>query len=117
MLACRSRRRRFSERKGAPLFDSRLPDDQVLPEGSQYATAHKTRQEGRVVQVETRVVFGTTVAVLAALALSPVSRVVNAVYVGRHNGTDRNRNGRKAREGYAFSGDWAVHGAVAYSSV
>jgi hypothetical protein len=52
---------------------------QVLPEGLKYATVHKTRHKGRVVKVETRVVFGTLVAVLAALAVSLVSRVVNTV--------------------------------------
>jgi transposase-like protein len=30
MLACRTCRQRFSERKGTPLFDSRLPDSQVV---------------------------------------------------------------------------------------
>jgi IS1 family transposase len=87
---------------------------QVLPEGLKYATVHKTRQQGRVVKVETRVVFGTSVAVLAALAVSLVSKVVNTVFVERHNGTDRNRNSRKVRKSYAFSKDWAVHEAVTY---
>src|SRR5947209_11306006 len=35
-----------------------------------YATVHKERENGRVVKVTTRVVFGTLLAVLAALALS-----------------------------------------------
>jgi len=30
VLACRTCQHRFSERKGTPLFDARLPDDQVL---------------------------------------------------------------------------------------
>jgi IS1 family transposase len=85
---------------------------QVLPEGLKYATVHKTRQKGRVVKVETRVVFGTLVGVLAALAVSLVSKVVNTVYVERHNGTDRNRNSRKVRKSYAFSKDWEIHEAV-----
>ena len=59
-----------------------------------------------------RVVFGTAAAILAALAASLVSTVVNPVFVERHNGTDRNRNGRKVRKTYGFSRDWEVHEAV-----
>jgi hypothetical protein len=47
-----------------------------------------------VVKVTTRVVFGTLAAVLAALAASLGSKVVNTVFVERHNGSDRNRNRR-----------------------
>lgn len=90
---------------------------QVLPAGLQYATVHKTRRQGRVVKVEMRVVFGTVVAVLAALAVSLVSQVVNTVYVERHNGTDRNRNSRKVRKSYGFSKDWAAHEAVTFFSM
>ena len=86
----------------------------VLPNKLQYATVHKERQNGRVVQVETRVVFGTLVAVLAALAVSLVSTVVNIAFVERYNGTDRNQNRRKARKTYGFSKDWEVHEAMTY---
>ena len=40
----------------------------VPPEGLNYAAVHKTREKGRVVKVETRVIFGALVAVMAALA-------------------------------------------------
>ena len=86
----------------------------VLPEGLKYATVHKERQNGRVVKVTTRVVFGTLVAVMAALALSLVSKVVNTVFIERHNGSDRNRNRRKVRKTCCFSKDWAVHEAMTY---
>ena len=69
-----------------------------LPQKLKFATVHKERKNGRVVKVSTRVVFGTMVAVLAALALSLVSTVVNTVFVERHNGSDRNRNRRKVRK-------------------
>jgi len=65
-----------------------------------------------VVQVATRVVFGTLVAVLAALALSLVSTQVNTVCVERHNGRDRKR--RKVRQTCCFSKDWAVQEALTY---
>ena len=71
----------------------------ALPPDLAYATVHKTRESGRVVDVTTRVVFGTAVAVALALALSVVSRVVSTCSVERHNGTDRNRCARKVRKG------------------
>lgn len=85
-----------------------------LPKGLRYATVHKTRERNRVVKVEPRVIFGTVAAVVAALALSAVSTIVNTVFVERENGTDRNRNARKARKTYCFSKDWGVHEAVSY---
>ncbi len=79
-----------------------------------YATVHKTRKKGRVVKIDQRVVFGTLVVVMAALALSKASRAINTAFVERHNGTDRNRNARKVRKTYCFSKDWDVHQAVTY---
>ena len=87
---------------------------QVPPANLNYATVHKTRQKGRVVNIDFRVIFGAVAAVLAALALSKVSRAINTAFVERHNGTDRNRNGRKVRKTYCFSKDWDVHQAVTY---
>jgi len=86
----------------------------VLPKKLKYATVHKERQNGRVVKVETRVVFGTLAAIVAALALSLVSTKVNTVFVERHNGSDRNRNRRKVRKTCCFSKDWQVHEAMTY---
>jgi IS1 family transposase len=86
----------------------------VLPKGLTYATVHKERQKGRVVKVTTRVVFGTLAAVMAALARSLVSKVVNTVFIERHNGSDRNRNRRKVRKTCCFSKDWQVHEAMTY---
>jgi IS1 family transposase len=89
----------------------------VIPEGLKYATVHKTRAKGRVVKVEARVVFGTLLSILAALAASAVSKAVNTVFVERHNGADRHRNGRKARKTLRFSKDWQVHEAVTYFTI
>ena len=83
-----------------------------IPKRLRYATVHKTREKNRVVGVEPRVVYGTVTAIVAALAQSMVSDSVNTVFVERHNGTDRNRNARKARKTYCFSKDWEVHEAV-----
>ena len=59
-----------------------------------------------MVEIGTRVVFGTMAAVLAALGMSKVSRTINTAFVERQNGTDRHRNARKARKTYRFSKDW-----------
>jgi IS1 family transposase len=86
----------------------------VAPKGLKYATVHKERENGRVVKVTTRVVFGTLVAILAALARSLVSKIVNTVFIERHNGSDRNRHRRKVRKTCCFSKDWQVHEAMTY---
>ena len=67
-----------------------------------------------MVDVATRVIFGTAAAVQAALARSGVSRTVNTAFVERHNGTDRNRNARKARKTCASRKDWWIHRAVTF---
>lgn len=81
------------------------------PKNLTYATVHKTRENNRVVKVDQRVIYGTVMAVVAALAVSTVSEAVNTVFVERHNGTDRHRNARKT---YRFSKDWEVHEAVSH---
>ena len=86
----------------------------VAPAGLHYATVHKTRKKGRVVDVVTQVIFGTAAAVEAALVKSGVSHRINTAFVERHNGTDRNRNSRKVRKTYCFSKDWWVHRAVTF---
>jgi IS1 family transposase len=87
---------------------------QAPPTGLNYATVHKTRDKGRVTKIDFRVIFGTVATVMAALALSTVSKAINTAFVERHNGTDRNRNGRKVRKTFCFSKDWQVHEAVTY---
>ena len=73
-----------------------------------YATVHKTREKGRVVKIEFRVIFGAVAAIMAALKLSKVSNKINTAFVERQNGTDRGRNGRKTRKTYCFSKDWDI---------
>lgn len=84
------------------------------PENITYATVHKTREKGRGTKIEFRTVFGTGESVREALEKSAVSRQVNTAFIERHNGTDRNRNCRKARKTYCFSKDWDIHKAVTY---
>jgi hypothetical protein len=95
--------------KGRPRVPKR-----VLPPGLNYAVVHKHRADGRVVRVEQEVVFGTAASVAAALTQSRSSRAVNTAFVERHNGTDRHRNARKARDTYRFSKDDGVHASMTY---
>lgn len=87
------------------------------PQGLNYATVHKTRENNRIVKVDRRVIYGTVTAIIAALAASAVSDDVNTVFIERQNGTDRHRNARKSRKTYRFSKDWEVHEAVSYFSL
>jgi IS1 family transposase len=86
----------------------------VPPPELTYAMVHKTRQNGRVVMVQCKQVFGTEQALASALKQSTCSRVVNTAFIERHNGTDRHHNARKARQTYRFSKDWLVHVGVTY---
>lgn len=86
----------------------------VPPPTLNYATVHKTRRQGRVVDIDLRVVFGDPQAVQAALARSTVSHTINTAFLERHNATDRHRNARKVRKSYRFSKNWDIHNAATY---
>jgi hypothetical protein len=88
--------------------------EKVPPPELTYATVEKRREKGRVVEILTRVVFGTMAAVVAALAKSSVSREINTSFLERQNATDRHHNARKVRKTYTFSKDWRVHEAMTY---
>jgi IS1 family transposase len=92
----------------------KMVPDKVPPPGMNYATVEKRREKGRVVEIITRVVFGTMAAVPAALAKSKASRRVNVSFLERQNATDRHRNARKVRRTYTFSKGWRVHEAMTY---
>jgi IS1 family transposase len=89
-------------------------EKKVLPKALNYATVHKHREDGQVVKVEAKVVFGTEQSVAAALAQSTASSAVNTSFLERHNATDRHRNARKARCTYCFSKDLQTHEAMTY---
>jgi IS1 family transposase len=81
-----------------------------IPQGLNYATVHKRREKGRVVEVLTRVVMGALAVVMALLGGGKIS----TSYLERQNGTDRHRNARKARKSYRFSKDFAMHEAMTH---
>src|SRR6476660_1977736 len=72
-----------SGKRGRPRKSYKVP-----PAGLTYATVHKTRTKGRVVEVEQRIILGTAGAVAGALARSSSSRAVNTSFVERQDGTD-----------------------------
>ncbi len=90
----------------------KMVPEKVPPPGMSYATVEKRREKGRVVEVITRVVFGTLALVQAALARSKASRRINVAFLERQNATDRHHNARKVRKIYTFSKDWRVHEAM-----
>lgn len=92
----------------------KMVPDKVPPAGMNYATVEKRREKGRVVEIVTRVIFGTIAAVEAVLAKSKASRWINTSFLERQNATDRHHNARKVRKTYTFSKDWRVHEAMTY---
>ena len=88
--------------------------EKAPPAGLNYATVEKRREKGRVVEIVTRVVFGTMPAVQAVLSQSKASRRINTSFLERQNATDRHHNTRKVRRTYTFSKDWRVHEAMTY---
>ncbi len=92
----------------------KMVPEKAMPAGLNYATVEKRREKGRVVEIVTRVVFGTMAAVQAVLAESKTSRRINTSFLERQNATDRHHNARKVRKTYTFSKDWRVHEAMTY---
>jgi IS1 family transposase len=92
----------------------KMVPEKVPPPGMSSATVEKRREKGRVIEVVTRVAFGTMAAVQAAVARSRVSRWINVSFLERQHATDRHHNARKARKTDTFSKDWRVHEAMTY---
>ncbi len=57
MLACRTCQTRFSERKGTPLFDTRLPEDKAVSVPNHIAEGCGVRKTGRLVGVNKNTVI------------------------------------------------------------
>ena len=70
-----------------------------------YAVVVKERERGRVVNVTTRIVYGTEEQIKRALQNSPVSRTINTYGVERNNLTIRQHSRRLTRKVNAFSKD------------
>ena len=92
----------------------KMVPEKAPPTELNYATVEKRREKGRVVEIVTRVVFGTIAAVQAVLSQSTASRRINTSFLERENATDRHHNARKVRRTYTFSKDWRVHEAMTF---
>jgi IS1 family transposase/transposase-like protein len=68
-----------------------------------YAVVVKEREHGRIVNVTTRIVYGSEEQVIAALKASPVSTTINTYGVERNNLTIRQHSRRMGRKVNAFS--------------
>jgi hypothetical protein len=74
----------------------------VVDEDLDYATVHKTRENGRVVKVEKKIVFGNAERIAARLDASP-SHDINTAYVERMNGTLRQMDAHLKRKSRTFA--------------
>jgi hypothetical protein len=79
-----------------------------------YATVHKEKENGRVVAVNSQVVFGTPGQAEQTLSESERSRTINTSFVERYHGTQRQFNARKKRKAYTFSKELSLHEACTW---
>lgn len=85
--------KRGRPKKAIALLDSEL----------RYATVHKTRENGKVVKIEQRIVFGNEQDIKKILEQSPVSQKINTSYVERNNLSIRQHSRRLTRKTNGFS--------------
>jgi IS1 family transposase len=88
--------RRFA--RGRPPSPRKCPPPDLC-----YAVVVKEREQGHVVKVTTRIVYGNEEQVIAALCASPVSSTINTYGVERNNLTIRQHSRRMGRKVNAFS--------------
>jgi IS1 family transposase len=79
-----------------------------------YATVHKEKEGGRVIEVNTRVLYGSDEQVEQTLAESEQSQTINTSFVERWFGTQRQFNARKKRKCYTFSKELSFHEACTW---
>jgi IS1 family transposase len=85
---------------GRPLLPYKVPPEDLL-----YAVVVKRRENGRVVEVASEVVYGSPERIAAAIDASPVSTTISTYGVERNNLTIRQHSRRMGRKVNAFSKD------------
>jgi len=79
----------------------RKPVKKIDPE-LDYATVHKTRENGKVVKVESRIVYGDEKRIEEKIANGP-GKKVNTSYIERFNGTARQTDSHLRRKSLTFA--------------
>jgi hypothetical protein len=87
-LVCKKKHARNPQRKISPELD--------------YAVVHKTREKGRVVKVERRIVYGEEKRIDEKIAQGP-GKKINTSYVERSNGTLRQTDSHLRRKSQTFA--------------
>jgi IS1 family transposase len=95
-------------------FDQAEMPEFCFPVEITYATVHKKREGGRVVEVTEQLVLGSEEQLEETLANSEQSRTVNTSFVERWNATQRHFNARKRRKAYTFSKELGMHEACTW---
>ena len=67
-----------------------------------YATVHKTRENGKVIKVERRIVFGNEERIEEKIAKGP-GKKINTSYIERFNGTARQNDSHLRRQSQTFA--------------
>ena len=75
----------------------------VIDPELQYATVHKTRDNGKVLKVERNVIFGNPKLVHQAIEASAISKSINTSFIERSNLTLRNHNRKLTRKTLCFA--------------
>ena len=84
-------------KRGRPRNPIRIIDPQL-----DYAVVHKTREKGKVVKVERRVVYGDEKRIDSKIAMSP-GKKINTSYIERANGTLRQTDSHLRRKSQTFA--------------
>jgi hypothetical protein len=79
----------------------RKPVRRIDPE-LDYATVHKTRENGKVVKVEGRIIYGDEKRIEEKIAKGP-GKKINTSYIERFNGTARQNNAHLRRKSITFA--------------
>ena len=79
----------------------RKPERKIDPD-LDYAVVHKTREKGKVVKVERRIVYGDEKRIEEKIAKSP-GKKINTSYIERSNGTLRQTDAHLRRKSLTFA--------------
>ena len=85
-------------KRGRPRKTERVIDPQL-----DYSVVHKTREKGRVVKIEKRIVYGDQKRIEEKIAKGCGSKTINTSYMERVNGTLRQTNSNLRRKSQTFA--------------